>query len=754
MTGPAHADGARVKPVAALELWGGFECTINRVGDRQHDQCAFTGHYDRLDDIDRVASLGVRTVRYPVLWERFADARCEDEVWRATDARLARMRELGLDPVIGLVHHGSGPRATSLLHADFAHSLAHFARRVAERYPWVTRFTPINEPLTTARFSALYGLWYPHLRDDAAFFRAILNQVRGIRLAMAAIREVTPAATLVQTEDLGRTHSTPPLAYQADLENERRWLTGDLLTLRVRDGHAMYARMLEVGVSEGEVADATGDGCTPDILGINIYVTSERWLDHRTSRYPRRTHGDNGTHRYADVEAVRGRVEGLAGHEALLMEAWHRYRLPMAVTEVHLGCTREEQMRWLHDAWRSAARARGAGADIRAVTAWAMLGLQDWSSLITRIRGHYESGAFDVRAPVPRPTALATMIRSIATTGTFNHPVLAGPGWWRRPSRLAYLPGGETERVNRTPVALHHGHRPVLVIGASGTLGRATLRLCDERGLAAHPVCRPDADVADPQDVERLLRASGAWAVVNAAGYVRVDDAEREAAPCWHGNVTIAAALADACAARGVPLVTYSSDLVFDGRKGGAYFEGDAVGPLNAYGRSKAEAESRVLQAHPGALVIRTAAFFGPWDDWNFVSRSLASLAQGDEVLAADDLFVSPTYVPDLVHASLDLLLDGERGVWHLANAGRTSWASLARQAADAARIDASRVCGRPHAELRLAARRPADVALASERGWLMPTLENALARYVRARPWKRLQRQAPASPARTFSAA
>src|SRR5207253_6883246 len=111
----------------------------------------------------------------------------------------------------------------------FAEGLAEFAGRVAERYPWVKAWTPVNEPLTTARFSALYGHWYPHARDDDSFARALVNECRGVVLAMRAIREVIPDARLVQTEDVGMTHSTPRLAYQAELENERRWISFDLL---------------------------------------------------------------------------------------------------------------------------------------------------------------------------------------------------------------------------------------------------------------------------------------------------------------------------------------------------------------------------------------------------------------------------------------------------------------------------------------------------------------------------------------------
>ena len=86
----------------------------------------------------------------------------------------------------------------------------------------------MNEPLTTARFSGLYGLWYPHRRDEATFARALLTETRATVLAMRAIRAVNPHAQLVQTEDLGRTYATPALAGLAAFYNQRRWLSLDL----------------------------------------------------------------------------------------------------------------------------------------------------------------------------------------------------------------------------------------------------------------------------------------------------------------------------------------------------------------------------------------------------------------------------------------------------------------------------------------------------------------------------------------------
>src|SRR5678815_5167077 len=98
------------------------------------------------------------------------------------------------------------------------------------------------------------------------------------------------------------------------------------------------------------------------------------------------------------------------------------------------------------------------------------------------------------------------------------------------------------------------------------------------------------------------------WALVNTAGYVLVDEAEANASLCQRENDTGPVCLAKACASRGLPLVTFSSDLVFDGEKSEPYVESDAPSPLNVYGTSKADAEERVLEELPGALVIRTSA--------------------------------------------------------------------------------------------------------------------------------------------------
>ena len=415
------------------EVWAGPECTVNRVGDQYFDQLARTGHDARIDDIDRLAHLGAKAVRYPVLWERHAT---EPIDWSWSDARLARLREFGIVPIVGLLHHGSGPPHTSLVDPSFADGLAAFASRVAERFPWVEAFTPINEPLTTARFSGLYGHWFPHGRDSATFARCFLTQCRAIVLAMQAVRRVTPGARLVQTEDFGQTHASSGLRYQADFENERRWVTWDLLCGRVDRRHPMWGYFHVSGVSESDLAWFAENPCPPDVLGVNHYVTSERYLDDRVDQYPIEMRGSNDRHQYVDTEAVRLLPDGVQGPYRLLKQVWERYQMPVAVTEAHIGCTPDEQVRWIWEMWRAASRLFDEGADIRAVTAWSVFGSYDWDSLVTRDGEHYESGAFEARDGSPWPTSVAALFRDLAAGRDPTDPALGTAGWWRRPERL------------------------------------------------------------------------------------------------------------------------------------------------------------------------------------------------------------------------------------------------------------------------------------------------------------------------------
>ena len=697
-----------------MEIWGGIECTVNRVGDRFFDQVVRTGHQSRVEDLSRFAELGITAIRYPLLWERSANS---EQGFRWEDERLGRLRELGIRPIAGLLHHGSGPAHTDLTDHAFPGRLAEYAHSVARRYPWILEWTPVNEPVTTARFSGLYGHWYPHARSDGAFVRMLLNQVRAIAEAMQAIRSVIPQARLLHTDDAGTIFATEPLVRQAEFENRRRDLAIDLLFGRVTEQHPLWRYLISSGATEREVSWFADNPCPPDTIGANYYVTSDRLLDHRLELYPPETHGGNGQQAYADTAAVRATPPLASGFAEILKRYWLQYERPVALTEVHMACTREEQLRWIVEAWDGMKEASRDGVSVRAMCVWSLLGAYDWNRLVTEETGAYESGVFDVRSTPPRTTALFAAVRSLATTGDLRHHVLSQRGWWRGARQLPARRARQSKRL--------------LILGPRGTLGSVIIRRCQERGLDYLALGRSDVDIRRPSDVSRAIGASQPWAVINATGFVDVDRAESECDECSAVNTTGARLVAEACARVGSGLVTFSSDLVFDGANRSPYVESHPVAPLNAYGRSKAALEQSVLECLPHALVVRTSAFIDAVDQRTFAGWVMACASRGERIRTSANV-VSPTYIPALADALLDLLVDGESGVWHLANSGSISWTELAQRVVTEMGADPDLVEEVPAHELGRVAPRPAYSVLGSERGAIMPTLEESLGRIFR----------------------
>ncbi len=713
-----------------IEVWGGIECTVNRVGDQFFDQLKKSGHYERDSDLQLIADMGLKKIRFPILWENVVPDLNRKPNWGWTDKRLYALKTLGITPIAGLLHHGSGPAYTNLLDPEFPDLFAAYALQVAKRYPWIGYYTPVNEPLTTARFSALYGFWYPHLRDDLSFSKAILNQILAVKKAMEAIRSVNPEAKLVQTEDLGKIYSTRMLDYQAKFENERRWITFDLLCGKVDAKHRMWQYFLWAGLEQSSLEMLLTNPCPPDIIGINHYLSSDRYLDNRIDKYPPQLRGGNGRHQYADIEAVRVGPFEPEGFYELMKETSLRYELPLAITEVHMGGTREEQLRWLFAAWKAASELTNEGYNIKAITAWALLGLYDWDSLLLESNNMYESGAIDVRGKIPRVTALGKLVKSLAL-GKPEFPAIAQlPGWWQRPERVHVEQPGKKLRQQRIEYAASSEAPPLLITGGSGTLAKALAKVCQIRGVPYRLLAREDLDIADPEAVQKVINKLKPWAVINGAGFKGVDKAENNALQCFRENTQGPANLAAACYNANVKFLSFSSNLVFNGKRSKPYLEHHVLNPLGIYGMSKKLAEEKVLQHHPKALMVRTSAFFCPWDENNFVAQVVRALMKEQRFLAPDDQCISPTYVPDLVNACLDLLIDGEFGIWNIANPCEISWADFAIKAADVMGFDSRFVVPLPSIKMNFLAKRPSYSALGSKRGIFLPALEEGLYKF------------------------
>ncbi len=158
---------------------------------------------------------------------------------------------------------------------------------------------------------------------------------------------------------------------------------------------------------------------------------------------------------------------GQTGWLPRLRDAWGRYPagVPLAVTEAHIGCTEDEQVRWLVECWRAVDALRAEGADLRAVTVWTLFGAVDRCGPLTRRTGRYEPGAFDVGVPgsgaTPRPAPLAEAAVALAREGDFDHPLLQTPGWWERGGRVAPNSGARAEAIGAAGAG-----RPALPVAA------------------------------------------------------------------------------------------------------------------------------------------------------------------------------------------------------------------------------------------------------------------------------------------------
>lgn len=261
----------------------------------------------------------------------------------------------------------------------------------------------------------------------------------------------------------------------------------------------------------------------------------------------------------------------------------------------------------------------------------------------------------------------------------------------------------------------------ILLLGASGQLGWELQRALAPLGEVLAPGRAQGADLAEPERLEALARALAPDAIVNAAAYTAVDKAEQEPAAAFALNRDGARMLAAAAARRGAAIIHISTDYVFDGRKGAAYVEGDATGPVNVYGRSKLEGETVVRAENPRHVIVRTSWVHSAGGQ-NFVRSMLRRAASETELRVVDDQWGSPTYAPHLAVAILAIARRAAEGMdaalwgtYHLAGLGRATWYSLAREVfAASARLGGPTATVVPiaSAEYPTVASRPASAGL------------------------------------------
>ena len=219
----------------------------------------------------------------------------------------------------------------------------------------------------------------------------------------------------------------------------------------------------------------------------------------------------------------------------------------------------------------------------------------------------------------------------------------------------------------------------VLITGGRGMLAHAFQSVLSKRGLQAQVLGRSDCDVASAEQVAAAFERAKPTLLINCGAYTKVDLAEKETDQANAANAVGPGVLAGACRRHGAALVHFSTDYVFDGSTRRPLRPDDPVGPQSAYGRSKLLGE-RAIQASPPPrwLIARTAWLYGP-NGPNFVQTMVNVARAGKPLKVVNDQAGCPTYTFDLAAATLDLLDRGASGVWHVSNAGETTWFDFAR---------------------------------------------------------------------------
>jgi dTDP-4-dehydrorhamnose reductase len=219
----------------------------------------------------------------------------------------------------------------------------------------------------------------------------------------------------------------------------------------------------------------------------------------------------------------------------------------------------------------------------------------------------------------------------------------------------------------------------VLVFGRSGQVGHALAQMAGVRCLA-----RGEADLGDPAACGAAISAIRPVAVINAAAYTNVDKAEEQEALATRINGEAPGVMAQVCAGLGIPIVSISSDYVFDGAGHASWKPGDATGPLGAYGRSKLAGEQAIAAAGEAWAVVRTSWVVSAQGN-NFVRTMLRLGAERDGLGIVADQIGGPTPARALAGACLKvartLVSEPEkRGIYHYAGAPDVSWAEFARE--------------------------------------------------------------------------
>ncbi len=279
--------------------------------------------------------------------------------------------------------------------------------------------------------------------------------------------------------------------------------------------------------------------------------------------------------------------------------------------------------------------------------------------------------------------------------------------------------------------------RRVLLLGGSGQLGSEIVRLWNDVEIAAPP--STEVNVENTDMVHRAIEQYRPSLVINCTAFHNVDRCEVEPDRAFAVNALAVEQLAQQCRGNDCAFVTFSTDYVFDGELGRAYNEADQPNPVSAYGVSKYAGELLVQRLRSKAFVIRTCGLYGTRvsssKGYTFIDKLINNARAGERLRVVNDMTVSPSYAGHIARALRELIQSERCGLYHLTNAGETTWYDFATEALRAAGLS-NPIEAISYKSWDSAVRRPPYSALQNTKahalGIVLPSWQSGIAEYFK----------------------
>jgi beta-glucosidase/6-phospho-beta-glucosidase/beta-galactosidase len=370
-------EGGMAEFMFATGIENSYPTIAGRDGrSKRIDEMDRCGHYDRWrEDFGLVRELGIEYLRYgpPYYRAHLGAGRYE---WGFADETFGALREMGLIPIADLCHFGVPDWVGGFNNPDWPRLFAEYARAFAERFPWVRRFTPINEIYVAATFSGQLGWWNQRQASDRGFVDALKTLCRANVMAMRAILEVQPEAAFVQSESSEYFHADEPRATDlAAFLNGKRFLSLDL-TYAFPVSAPMYQYLMDNGMTREEydwfAANHVKARC---VMGNDYYITNEHLV-------------------LADGRVVP--AGEIFGYYVITRQYFERYHLPVMHTETNIKDAARAPG-WLKKEWVNLHRLKQDGVPIVGFTWFSLTDQIDWDTALREENNRVnECGLFDL----------------------------------------------------------------------------------------------------------------------------------------------------------------------------------------------------------------------------------------------------------------------------------------------------------------------------------------------------------------------